>query len=306
MFPIIAGVHRRLGVIALFPVLYVGAVGEAHAEERAPAAAEASKVETETDTAVVVPAGHSRYWQRITSYEPSYFLVEPVPPSSRPGNSKIQISFAFQLIGNPKFSIVEGDERADGLYGAFSQTSYWNTGAESKPFYDSSYRPEVFWHDGFHPGLFGSDGLAGDVGIGHESNGRAGEESRSYNSLFIRPQIRWDFDHGWWCRVSPKFFTYMGSMAENPDMKRYRGYGNLDVAIGNREGVLLSLRGRVGSQADRGSLQADLSYPSDRITGGWTHGYLYAQTFVGWSENLLSYDQKVEQPRILIGFAITR
>jgi outer membrane phospholipase A len=301
-----AGARLRLSVSLVLALLGGSALRDVRAEEHAMATAEAGKTEVETGDVTVVPAGRSRYWQRIAAYEPSYFLVEPLPPSLRPGNTKIQLSFAFQLIGNPKFTIVEGDERADGLYGAFSQTSFWNTGVESKPFYDSSYRPEIFWHQGLLPGLFGSDGLAGEAGLGHESNGRAEEDSRSYNLLYVRPQIRWDFNHGWWSRLSPKIFTYIGSMSENPDMKRYRGYGDLDIAIGNREGILLALRGRVGSKLDRGSLQADLSYPSDRITGGWTHGYLYAQTFVGWSENLLNYDQKVEQPRILIGFAITR
>ncbi len=51
---------------------------------------------------------------------------------------------------------------------------------------------------------------------------------------------------------------------------------------------------------------ADLSYPLDRISHGWVQGYCYLQTIVGYSENLLEYDHRVDQPRILIGFAITR
>ena len=276
------------------------------AEEHAPAESPAEHNESETGSVPTVPAGRSRYWQRISAYEPSYFLVEPVPPESRVLNAKMQLSFAFQLIGDPQFTIVKGDERATGLYGAFSQTSFWDLGAESKPFLDTSYRPEIFWHEGLKPGLIGSDGLAVDAGFGHESNGRAGTDSRSYNLAFIRPQVRWDLDDDWWVRVAPKIHTYIGSLDENPDIKRYRGYVDLDLTFGIRDGALLTLRGRLGNEADRGSVQADVSYPTDRLTGGWTHGYLYAQTFWGWSENLLAYDQRVEQPRILIGFAITR
>lgn len=276
------------------------------AEEHAPAGSTAIRNESESGSGPLVPAGRSRYWQRISAYEPSYFLIEPVPPRSRAVNAKIQVSFAFQLVGDPQFTIVKGDERANGLYGAFSQTSYWNLGAESKPFLDTSYRPELFWHQGFNPGLVASDGLAVDSGFGHESNGRAGEDTRSYNVIYVRPQIRWDMVDGWWFRVAPKIQTYVGSLEENPEIKRYRGYGDLDLTFGIRDGALLTMRGRLGERTDRGSIQADLSYPSDRITGGWTHGYVYLQSFWGWSETLVAYDQRVEQPRVLIGFAITR
>lgn len=276
------------------------------AEEKAPAGAPTEHNESESGSGPAVPAGRSRYWQRITSYEPSYFLLEPVPPKSRNVNAKIQLSFAFQLIGDPEFTIVKGDERATGLYGAFSQTSFWDLGADSKPFFDTSYRPELFWHQGLTSGFMASDGLAVEAGMGHESNGRSGADSRSYNVVYVRPQVRWDMNDDWWVRVSPKIQTYVGTLEENPEIKRYRGYGDLDVAVGIRDGALLTLRGRIGDQADRGSVQADLSYPTDRITGGWTHGYVYLQSFWGWSETLLAYDQRVEQPRILIGFAITR
>lgn len=289
-----------ISILALYPLL------TAFSEEHAPAQPTTTQNESEAGAPVATPAGHSRYWQRITSYEPTYFLLEAAPPASRKMNAKLQMSFAFQIIGDPQMTIAPGDERATGFYGAFSQTSFWDLGSDSKPFFDSSYRPELFWHQGFKPGLFGSGGLAGAVGLSHESNGRAGDDSRSYNTAFIRPVVRWDLNDDWWFRVSPRVFTYVGTLDENPEIKRYRGYGYLDLALGLRDGVLLTLRSRIGDQADRGSVQADLSYPTDRITGGWTHGFVYAQYFWGWSENLLAYDQRVEDPRLLIGFAITR
>ena len=293
-------------------IIFLVVVGQSalKSEEHAPAGSTTNSHESESVSGPVsgpvVPAGRSRYWQRISAYEPSYFLLEPAPPGSRVVNAKIQVSFAFQLVGDPQFTIVKGDERANGLYGAFSQTSYWNLGAESKPFLDTSYRPELFWHQGFNPGLLGSDGLAVDSGFGHESNGRAGEDTRGYNVMYVRPQMRWDMEDRWWFRVATKIQTYVGSLDENPEIKRYRGYGDLDLSFGIRDGALLTMRGRLGEHADRGSIQADLSYPTDRITGGWTHGYLYLQSFWGWSETLVAYDQRVEQPRVLIGFAITR
>ena len=273
------------------------------AEEAAPAVPAAGQHEAESGGVPSVPAGRSRFWQRIISYEPTYFLLEPVPPSGKDFNAKMQLSFAFQLIGDPHFTIGQGDERADGLYGAYSQTSFWDLAADSKPFLDTSYRPEGFWHQGFTPGLLGSDGLSGEIGVSHESNGRAGLESRSYNTAFIRPLIRWDLPDGWWVRAAPRLQTYLGSLDENPNIDKFRGIGTLDVAIGVRDGALLALSSHL---SERSNFQVDLSYPADRLTAGWMHGYLYAQYYWGWSESLITYDQLVEQPRILIGFALTR
>ncbi len=273
------------------------------AEEATPAGASPGHLEAESGGVAPVPAGRPRFWQRITAYEPNYFLVEPAPPGGRDLNAKLQFSFAFQLLGNPHLEIEQGDERADGLYTAYSQTSFWDLAAESRPFLDTSYRPEAFWHEGFEPGLLGSDGLAGEIGVSHESNGRAGEDSRGYNTVFIRPMMRWDLPEGVWLRASPRLQTYIGSLDGNPAIKHYRGIGDVDVAIGVRDGALLTLMSRISK---RSCVQADLSYPVDRFTAGWLHGYLYAQYFWGYSETLLDYNKQVEQPRMLIGFAFTR
>jgi outer membrane phospholipase A len=252
------------------------------------------------------PAGHGRFWQRISAYEPTYALVEPVPGGNREVNVKFQLSVAFQLIGRADGEPVPGDDRADGLYTTFSQTSFWDLGAESKPFVDSSYRVDVFWHQGLTPGFWGSDGLALEGGLGHESNGKAGEESRSFNTVFIRPVLRWELGDGWWVKAGPRFHSYLGTLSENPEIGNYRGHANLDVSLGIRDGLMLMLRGRVGDELNRGSIEADLSYPLDRLSGGWLHGFIFVQSFTGYSESLLADDQLVAQPRILVGLAITR
>lgn len=258
------------------------------------------------------PAGHTRYWDRIFAYEPTYFLVEPLPGGDRPFNAKFQLSMSFQVFGEPDKPARAGEERPDGFYAAYSQTSFWDLESDSKPFYDSSYRPEFFWHQGFVPGALDTAGLGLEGGFAHESNGKTPPDSRSQNLIFLRPIMHWELGHGWWVRAAPRFHAYLGDLldnddlADNPDIARYRGYANLDAAIGTRHGAMLALRGRIGDEWDRGSLQADFSYPLDRVTHGWVQGFVYVQAFAGYSESLLAYDQHTDQPRILIGFAITR
>jgi len=279
--------------------LLIGAallISLSHAEESAP------RDQTQT----------SHVSQRITAYEPSYFLIEPWSDGNRPLNAKFQFSFAFQLVGAPDAKPHPGDERSDGLYLAYSQTSFWILGRESNPFLDSSYRPECFWHQGFVPGLGGSDGLAMESGFAHESNGKGPPDSRGFNALFVRPIVHWNVSDDWSIRIGPRFHAYIGELfnnndlANNPDIGRYRGNADLDGSIGVTDGMQIAVRGRIGNQLDRGSLQVDLSYPLDRVSHGWMHGYAYLQSEIGYSENLLEYNRRIDLPRVLIGFAITR
>lgn len=295
-----------MNALAVLRVGILGCTITALAAEAAPAEADSPAKATPEGTAMTTPAGRSRFWQRIIAHEPSYVVGELAPPSGREVNIKFQLSLAFQILGDPNLEVPEGDTRATGFYGAFTQTSFWDLESESMPFIDSSYRPELFWHQSLRPGLFGSDGLAIEVGVSHESNGEDGDASRSTNHVGVRPIIRWDLNNDWWLQLSPRFHAHVGNLEDNPDIERYRGYAHLDATVGLRDGWLLSVRGRVGSEWDRGSIQADLSYPLDRVSGGWLHGFAYLQTFAGWSESLIAYDQRVAQPRILVGVAITR
>jgi len=294
--------RRILATVMLVFALHTGAASG----ESAPALPDSPARGSEVGSGVATPPGHGRFWQRLTPYEPTYVLSEVDIGGDRGDNAKFQFSVAFQLVGDPSAQPTKGDDRAMGLYGAFTQTSLWDLAAPSQPFYDTSYRPEFFWHQGFSAGLLGTDGLGLEAGYAHESNGKAEPDSRSVNLLFIRPQLRWDLSDSWWLRVEPRFHAYIGDLSDNPAVATYRGYVNADVSVGNRDGVMLLVRGRLGSDGQYGSLQADLSYPLDQLSGGWIHGYAYLQSFTGWSESLLGYDQHVAQPRILIGLGLTR
>jgi len=258
------------------------------------------------------PTGRSRYWDRIFPYEPTYFACEPIPGDNRPFNAKFQISMAFQVIDVSHTSSPTSHDRPDGFYVAYSQTSLWDLESDSKPFFDSSYRPEFFWHHGFQPGMMQTSVLAIEGGYAHESNGKSPPDSRSQNLLFIKPLLAWNTDDDWQIIVGPRFHAYIGDLlnnddlSDNPDIARYRGYANLDAAVAVSNGAMLAIRGRIGNEWDRGSLEVDFSYPLDQLTNECVQGYLFMQAFAGYSESLLAYDQRTGQPRVLIGFAITR
>lgn len=60
----------------------------------------------------------------------------------------------------------------------------------SAPFTDSSYRPRLFFADDVLTKFMdGRVQLGLEAGAGHESNGKEGEDSRSFNMLYVRPTL---------------------------------------------------------------------------------------------------------------------
>ncbi len=230
-------------------------------------------------------------------YEPLYFAIDP-GLSEGPLSAKFQISLAVRLL-----DLSPGDASRDGLYAAYSQTSFWDLQSESKPFFDSSYRPEAWWHVGLPDGA-GLTGLGLEPGVGHESNGKGGSDSRSMNHVFLRAIGRWTAGD-LTVFASPRVRYYV-EKEDNPDIPRYRGYVDLSGGLRMKDGVGLSLLGRIGSRADRGSLQVEITHPIAPLTGDSVPGFLYLQWYAGYGETLLAYDERSPQPRVMFGYALVR
>jgi phospholipase A1 len=248
---------------------------------------------------------------RVEAYEPIYAIVEP-HHAVREGddthtNIKFQFSFAYPVVCAEQAH--RNDPRANGLYLAYTQTSFWDLHAESKPFYDTSYKPEGWFHLGFDP-LPGWTHNSLEFGYAHESNGRDGDASRSINRLFLRTIARWEIGQDWYVIAHPRVSAYRDD-SDNPDMSEYRGYFDLMADIGQEGGFKAALWGRVADSGERGSLQTDLSWPLSR-TWPFFHwdrninGYIYFQSYIGYAETLLSYTQRSPDPRFAIGYALVR
>jgi outer membrane phospholipase A len=248
----------------------------------------------ETSIAEYVP------W-RFSAHEPIYFVAGPDRP-----NAKFQVSFKYQLF-DPEAPLAKAFWPVSGLHVAYSQTSLWDWEGESAPFFDSSYRPEVLWVAPdlkFDRGLVSRIGL--QAGLQHESNGKSGEDSRSLNIVYVRPSITFgDRDDGWFVTLAPRFQAYVFGFDEgNDNIKDYRGYGELSVIAGQRNGLQLRTTARVGDDWDKGSIQFDLSHPIGPLVGNNIDLYLHAQYFNGFGESLLEFDESTSVFRL--GLSIVR
>jgi outer membrane phospholipase A len=250
--------------------------------------------ETTTERSISEFLGH------FSAYEPIYIVAGAVDPLA-----KFEFSFKFRLLneGSPlaeKFPILGG------LHFSYSQISLWQLDKASAPFYDSSYKPEFFYsnEDIRKIKIPGVSELGLQTGFGHESNGQGGATSRSMNILFIRPIFVFGDPEAFHFYVAPKAFVYVGSLRDNPDISKYRGYCDLRAVVGWRQGLEFSVLGRLGSDYNRGSVQLDLTYPIRDLLNNNLDLYIDAQYFYGYGESLLAYNKRSQAFRI--GFALAR
>lgn len=234
----------------------------------------------------------------VSAYEPVYFLIG----GDGGLNAKFQISLRYRLFdGHGKWA--ERWKWIDDIYLAYSQTSLWDLNELSKPFRDTSYRPRLFFSD-YDLGrvLDGRIRLGFESGVGHESNGKEGAESRSMNMLYFRPVLTFGDPDGLRAYVAPLIHNYI-SVDENPDIHHYRGYVDWLMGIGSKGGLDISATLRKGTRSDFGSIELNASYPLSKLSGGDLTGWLMLQYFNGYGESLLDYNRKLDS-QLRLGVAI--
>ncbi len=228
--------------------------------------------------------------EHIFGYEPLYFLVGTKSP-----NAKFQISFKYRLLNDHGWLAQEAPWLT-GLHLAYSQTSLWDWNGPSAPFFDSSYKPEFLYSWQRLVGGAPTNWFQFDIqgGLQHESNGKDGADSRSINIAYLRPTFVFGKDSGPQLSLIPRVWTYLGDVSDNPDIADYRGYTDLKAALGWKRGLQVSALGRMGKDANHGSVQVDVTYPLMQPPNGSFSIYLHAQYFTGYGESILRYNQKSE------------
>ncbi len=236
----------------------------------------------------------------LSVYEPMYFLLGVDPGLDQ---SKFQFSFKYRLF-NPKGYLAEIAPWVTGFHLGYTQRSIWDLKGDSKPFDDTSYMPEAFY---LLPKLelnlarISAFGIQG--GFQHESNGRAGVDSRSTNYLYIKPIMGVHLAGPYHMKIASKLYTYVENEDQNNgDLADYRGYVDLEVGLMNPEG--LSLNSHLWWARKGPSVQLDLTYPMSRLLGKSLNFYLQAQYFSGYAETLIRYDERSDAFRL--GFSIVR
>jgi outer membrane phospholipase A len=249
----------------------------------------------DTNAAPAAKPDHGNaYLGNLSSYAPIYAVYGPGTNS----DGRIQISFKYQLFGQAG-AVGRGNPLLNGIHFAYTQRMFWDLGAASSPFRNIDYMPELFYLMPATP-VGKAIALGAQAGFRHESNGRSGPASRSLNTIYVQPIATMPLGK-YTLSVGPRLLVYAGDLSGNPDVKRYRGNSSLFAEIGEDDGLRLTTNSRLNFSTGKGALDAELSYPLDRIVDTGLNLYVFGQGFAGYGENLLDYNRKINRLRIGIG-----
>ena len=204
-----------------------------------------------------------------------------------------------------KLPVYLASQSGDGLYFGFTAVSFWQlyNSEKSKPFRETNYEPELFYSWKRNTTLFGLNVNEFTLGISHQSNGRGGLKSRSWNRVYGTATFS---NHAAFVRVKAWYrleedekldpFDALGD--DNPDITRYLGHGEIAVGTQFKQVNFLALvRNNLRTSNNKGSVELNLSYPiSDRYE-------VLLQYFNGYGDSLIEYNR--HQQRIGLGVQLT-
>ncbi len=186
------------------------------------------------------------------------------------------------------------------IYAAYTNRSFWQfyNSELSSPFRETNHEPEI-WAQ-FTPSweIFGFRNLANSVGVVHQSNGKGGVLSRSWNRIyanFVFARGNFAFGIKPWVRIAED-----ASDDDNPDITDYMGHFEWRAGYEWKGNVFSFMsRNNIESGFDKGAVEFGWSFPL------WKYPYLkgYIQYFNGYGESLIDYNQRVN--RIGIGISLT-
>lgn len=228
----------------------------------------------------------------ITPHKPNYILLgaynfedinrSPFPPEESKGFKQSEVKFQLSF----KIPVLRGlFGGTTDLYAAYTNRSFWQLYAWdfSAPFRESNHEPEAWFRVRTRASILGLRLDSINIGGVHQSNGRGGEQSRSWNRLYAQAIFsRGNFGFA----VKP--WILVGDLSDNPDIADYMGYFEFQSAYkaGNHT-LALMLRNNLDFDENRGALQLEWSFPL------FGHFRGYTQYFYGYGESLIDYNSRV-------------
>ena len=235
---------------------------------------------------------------------PAFWSSDPntMPHSPNPANTvatpqdldsmeaKFQLSFKTKAFEN-----VFGDN--GDIWMGYTQSSHWQVynAANSRPFRETNYEPEVLLVFRNNYSLLGWKGRMAAVGLNHQSNGRADPLSRSWNRVMFNVGL----DRDNWSVMLRPWYRIPESRGDddNPDIEDYMGRGDLTVVrvAGDNEFSLMARHSLRGGDRSHGALQFDWGFPITRELRG------HLQVFDGYGESMIDYNHRATY----VGFGVS-
>lgn len=223
-------------------------------------------------------------------YKDNYFTVGTTPfrkPTSTNSDVKFQISLSIRLTN----AVLPWNSF---LFLFYTQKTFWNVFQNSMPMHDLNFNPGIGWSKPF----FNKGRYAGKLTmlVEHESNGRDGLDSRSWNRVsFYGSTIIDD-----WLMVHAKFWIPIIDGENNRDILKYCGIYKSGVVVttpNKKFSFGLTMVKRSGWNLNFNTI----------LEASWkvhekSNLNLFAQYYNGYGESLLDYNQFHSRLRVGIVF----
>lgn len=223
-------------------------------------------------------------------YKDNYFTVGTTPfrkPTSTNSDVKFQISLSIRLTN----AVLPWNSF---LFLFYTQKTFWNVFQNSMPMHDLNFNPGIGWSKPF----FNKGRYAGKLTmlVEHESNGRNGLDSRSWNRVsFYGSTIIDD-----WLMVHAKFWIPIIDGENNRDILKYCGIYQSGVVVttpNKKFSFGLTMVKRSGWNLNFNTI----------LEASWkvhekSNLNLFAQYYNGYGESLLDYNQFHSRLRVGIVF----
>ncbi len=280
--------------------------------------ADNSAVEAQDPTEASAPAKKSSYfteiWEldketrgkkhAITPYRSNFGLVfshnswpNPAPLQEvNPDKTLTKAEVTFQLSFKTKlWEDVLGQEMD--LWFGYTQRSFWQlyNFDDSSPFRETNYEPELLFNVRTRFSFLGFRVRFITLGLNHQSNGQSEPLSRSWNRLVAN----FGLEKGNLSLLLKTWYRIPEGVEDddNPQMNKYLGYGEFwAYYFLKKHRFAAMVRNNLDFGENRGALQIEWSFPLFAQVAG------YVQWYLGYGENLLDYNHKVN--RIGFGFIL--
>lgn len=234
----------------------------------------------------------------LMAHKPNYFLLASYNGSGV-NEQPFRVQFAdpaietddteakFQISLKTPLWVDLFKDRVD-IFGAYTNRSFWQVYNKhaSSPFRETNHEPEAWFQVYNDWEWMGFKNTVNAFGIVHQSNGRGGILSRSWNRLYAN--LIFQKDNLALC-IKPWYrIPEADEDDDNPDITDYLGHCEIRSIYKWQDHTLsLMLRNNLESGFQRGAVELSWSFPL------WRYPFFkgYIQYFNGYGESLIDYNQ---------------
>ena len=219
-------------------------------------------------------------------YKDNYFVAGTdlfCKPTQRNSDAKFQVSIRQRLTNSTlPFKTY--------FFLTYTQKAFWDVFKESFPFHDLNYNPSL----GFGRALTRHNRFLGTIMLQfeHESNGKDGEDSRSWNKVSFGTNLlftdRWMFHAKAWIPIVDGM--------NNKDIVKYSGWGTFGIEYSSPKrkynaSLFVNKRGGVNLNANIIANFSIRLFSDD-------NQYLFLEYYNGYGESMLEYKQYRQRLRL--------